>query len=268
MTPAEAYTLTEPHRTDRLYRCEAIVLHGIDFKEADRILTLYTKEQGKLSVIAKGIRKTTSRIGYGLDHLSHVRLMLAHGRTLDVVTGVELIDGHLGLAGNVEAYTYASHIAELVNRLTQERQENRRLFDLLAGSINVIAEGIDPSSVARYVEMSLFSLLGYRIELYRCVNCGRELQAIANPLSARLGGFLCPACQEEDRAAILLSVSAQKYLRLIDRGGLEQTVRRDIGDDLRRELELAMIAYARYHAEHDLTSLSVLHSLESLNPSR
>ncbi|MGH2551228.1 MAG: hypothetical protein ACRDHN_17720, partial [Thermomicrobiales bacterium] len=65
--------------------------------------------------------------------------------------------------------------------------------------------------------------------------------------------------------AMLLSVSAQKYLRLLDRGGLEQTVRRDIGEDLRRELEMAMIAYARYHAEHDLTSLSVLHSLETRN---
>lgn len=241
------------------------MLHGIDFKEADRILTLYSKEQGKLSVIAKGIRKTTSRLGYGLDHLSHVRLMLAHGRTLDVVTGVELIDGHLPLAGNVEAYSYASHIAELVNRLTQDRQENRRIFDLLCGAIKVITEGVDPCSVARYTEMSLFSLLGFKVELYLCVNCGRELQAIANPISARLGGFLCPACQEEDRGAILLSVGAQKYLRLLDRGGLEQTVRRDIGEDLRRELELAMVAYARFHAEHDLTSLTVLHSLETLN---
>jgi DNA repair protein RecO (recombination protein O) len=264
MAPAKAYNVSEPHRTERLYRCEAIVLHGIDFKEADRILTLYSKEQGKVSVIAKGIRKTTSRLGYGLDHLSHVRLMLAHGRELDVVTGVELIDGHLSLAGNVEAYAYASHIAELVNRLTQDRQENRRLFELLSGAIAVISEGVDPGSVARYVEMSLFSLLGYRIELYRCVSCDRELQAVANPLSARLGGFLCPSCQGEDRAAILLSVGAQKYLRLLDRGGLEQTVRRDINEDLRRELELAMIAYARYHAEHDLTSLNVLHSLESL----
>jgi DNA repair protein RecO (recombination protein O) len=257
--------VSEPHRTERLYRCEAIVLGGIDFKEADRILTLYSKEQGKLSVIAKGIRKTTSRLGYGLDHLSHVRLMLAQGRTLDVVTGVELIDGHLSLAGNVEAYSYASHIAELVNRLTQDRQENRRIFDLLTGSIKVISEGVDPCSVARYTEMSLFSLLGFRVELYLCVNCGRELQATANPMSARLGGFLCQACQEEDRGAMVLSVSAQKYLRLLDRGGLEQTVRRDIGEDLRRELERAMVAYARYHAEHDLTSLTVLHSLETRN---
>ncbi len=258
--------MSEPHRLDRRYRCEAIVLHGLDFKEADRILTLYTREHGKVAVIAKGIRKTTSRLGYGLDHLSQVRIMLAQGRELDVVTGVELVEGHLGLSGNVEAYAYASHLAELVNRLTQDRQENRRVFEILAGALTVVSEGVDPWAVARYTEMALFAHLGFRVELYRCVSCDRELQAIPNPLSPRLGGFLCPACQQEDRAAILLSVSAQKYLRLLDRGGLEQTVRREIGDDLRRELERAMVAYARYHAEHDLSSLSVLHSLESLSP--
>jgi DNA repair protein RecO (recombination protein O) len=248
-------------RNERLYRTEAIVLHGIDFKEADRILTLFTREQGKISVIAKGIRKPTSRLGYGLDHLSQVRIMLAHGRTLDTVTSVELLDGHLGLAGNIRAYAYASHLAELVNRLTQERQENRRVYELLAGALKVLSDGVETFAVARYFEMSLFSLLGYRIELYRCINCGRDLLAVPNALSARLGGFLCPACVQEDRSAIALSVNAQKYLRLLDRGGLEQTIRRDPSEDLREELERAMIAYARFHAEHDLSSLSVLRSL-------
>lgn len=248
-------------RNERLYRTEAIVLHGIDFKEADRILTLFTREQGKISVIAKGIRKPTSRLGYGLDHLSRVRIMLAHGRTLDTVTSVELVDGHLELAGNITAYAYASHLSELVNRLTKERQENRRIFDLLAGAISVLSDGVEPFAVARYFEMSLFSLLGYRIELYRCINCGRDLLAVPNALSARLGGFLCPACVQEDRSAIALSVNAQKYLRLLDRGGLEQTIRRDPGEDLREELERAMLAYARFHAEHDLSSLMVLRSL-------
>lgn len=254
--------MTDSARHDRLYRGEAIVLQGIDFKEADRILTIYSREHGKLSVIAKAIRKPTSRLGFGLDHLSQVRVTLAHGRTLDTVTNAELIDAHLELAGDIEGYAYASHLAELVHRLTQERQENRLLFELLAGGIRAIADGLDPFAVARYCELALFSILGFRIELYRCINCGRDLQANQNALSSRLGGFLCPNCVDEDRAASPMSVNAQKYLRLLDRGGLDQTVNRPIGPELRLELEAAMLAYAQFHAERALTSLAVLHALQ------
>jgi len=255
--------MTESSRHDRLYRGEAIVLQGIDFKEADRILTVYSREHGKLSVIAKAIRKPTSRLGFGLDHLSRVRLTLAHGRTLDTVTNVELLDPHLELSGQIEAYAYASHIAELVHRLTQERQENRTIYELLSGGIRAIADGIDPFAVARYFELALFSIVGFRVELYRCINCGRELQASEHALSARLGGFLCPLCLAEDRAAVGLSVNAQKYLRLLDRGGLDQTVNRDISIDLQRELERAMLGYARFHTERDLTCLAVLRSIQA-----
>jgi DNA repair protein RecO (recombination protein O) len=255
--------LSDATRHDRLFRGEAIVLQGIDFKEADRILTVYCREHGKLSVIAKAIRKPTSRLGFGLDHLSHVRLTLAHGRTIDTVTNAELVDAHLELSGQIEAYAYASHLAELVNRLTQERQENRQIFDLLAGGIRAIADGTDPFAVSRYCELAFFAILGFRIELYRCISCGRDLQATSNALSARLGGFLCQNCLDEDRAAVPMTVNAQKYLRLLDRGGLDQIVSRAIGDELRRELEAAMIGYARFHAERDLTSLAVLRSLQS-----
>jgi DNA repair protein RecO (recombination protein O) len=254
--------LTESPRHDRLYKCEAIVLQGIDFKEADRILTLYSREYGKISVIAKAIRKPTSRLGSSLDHLSQVRLTLAHSQNVDIVTNVELVDAHLALSGNIEAYAYASHLAELVHRLTQERQENRKAFALLAGGLKAISDGVDAFSAARFFELSLFSILGFGIELYRCVSCGRELQADVNPLSARLGGFLCPQCLDQDRAAVNMSVNAQKYMRLLDRGGLDNTIHRSIGDDLKRELEAAMLKYARAQAERELTSLVVLRSLQ------
>lgn len=255
--------MTDNQRHQRLYIVDAIVLDGLDFKEADRILTLFTREQGKIGVIAKGIRKPTSRMGYGLDHLSQSRLMLAKGRDLDVVTSVDLVDAHLGLAGDVTAYAYASHFAELVNRLTQERQANVAVFDLLANALQAVSTGVDPFAVARYFELALLSLMGYRPELYRCVVCGRDLQPVVNALSPRLGGMLCPACQIEDRAALPLSVNAQKYLRLLDRSGLAEAVKRSPSDALRRELELAMLAYARQYTERDLTSLAVLRAIEA-----
>lgn len=255
--------LSEPARQHRLYRVEAIVLGGMDFKEADRILTLFTREEGKLRVIAKGIRKPTSRLGYGLDHLARVRLQLAGGRELDVVTGVELLDGHPTLAGDVTAYAYASHVAELVDRLSVDRQTNPAVHELLVGAIAAIASGADPYPVARYSELTLFTLFGFRPELYRCVGCGADIRAAVNALSPRLGGMLCPDCQLNDRSAYPLSVDAQKYLRQLDRAGLSATMGLRIGAHVRRELEVAMLAWARHHAERELSSLAVLRQVQA-----
>ena len=239
----------------------------MDFKEADRILTLYSREEGKLRVIAKGIRRTTSRLGYGLDHLARVRLQLAGGRELDIVTGVELLDGHPTLAGDVAAYAYASHVAELVDRLSVDRQTNPAVYDLLMGAIAAIASGADPNPVARYAELTLFTLFGFRPELYRCVTCNSEIRAGVNALSPRLGGLLCPACQTIDRSAYPLSVDAQKYLRQLDRAGLTATMELRITGQVRRELEVAMVAWARHHAERDFTSLAVLRQVQAGDPS-
>jgi DNA repair protein RecO (recombination protein O) len=256
-------TLSEPARQHRLYRLEAVVLAGMDFKEADRILTLFSREEGKLRVIAKGIRKPTSRLGYGLDHLARVRLQLAGGRELDVVTGVELLDAHPALAGDVRAYAYASHVAELVDRLTVDRQANPAVFDILTGALAAITSGADPYPVARYAELSLFTLLGFRPELYACVGCGAEIGPVVNALSPRLGGLLCPACQRGEHGEYPLSVEAQKYLRHLDRAGLAATLGLNPSERARRELEWAMLAWARQHAERDFTSLAVLRQVQS-----
>ena len=90
--------------SERLYRCEAIVLGRMDLGEADRILTLYSRQHGKLRVIAKGARRPLSRLGPHLEYFSRSQLMLARGRELDVVTGAETQDAHLAIRGDLDLY--------------------------------------------------------------------------------------------------------------------------------------------------------------------
>src|SRR5512132_2963742 len=96
--------------SERLYRCEAIVLGRMDLGEADRILTLYSREHGKLRAIAKGARRPLSRLGPHLEYFTHAHLMLARGRELDVVTSAETEDAHLSLHHDIEAFGHASHM--------------------------------------------------------------------------------------------------------------------------------------------------------------
>src|SRR5687768_6068373 len=141
MSQAKPESETESATTrtaDRLYRCEAIVLARMDFGEADRILTLYSRQHGKFSAIAKGARRPLSRLGPHLEYFNHAKLMLARGRELDVVTGAETEDAYLGIRTDLDAYGHASHMVEILSRLTQDRQQNEAVFDLLARSLRLL----------------------------------------------------------------------------------------------------------------------------------
>jgi len=260
----ESASATKTGRTgasDRLYRCEAIVLSRMDFGEADRILTLYSRQLGKLRVIAKGARRPLSRLGPYLEYFSRVQLMLARGRELDVVTGAETIDAHLGIRGDLDAYGHASHMVEILNRLTEDRQENAAVFDLLGSSLKLLGDGVEPFHVTRHYELVLMTLLGFRPELYHCVECRASLRQAPHAFSAATGGFLCEACRGRESGTRLVSVEAQKYLRAVDRGGLATTVRLRVDESLRGELEGLLGAHLRHLAERELGSLRVWRAL-------
>src|SRR5680860_1697969 len=123
------------HERERNYRVEAIVLGRREYAETDRIVTLFSREIGKVTVIAKGARKPTARSGPALEYFARGRFMLARGRDLDVVTSAELLERPEQLGDNLTRLAYASHMAELTGRLAQEGQEFPLLYDLLVRSL-------------------------------------------------------------------------------------------------------------------------------------
>lgn len=248
-------------RREHVYRTDALVIGRFDLGEVDRIFTLYTPKLGKFRVIAKGVRRPSSRLAPHLELLSESRLMLAKGRDLDVVTGGETIDGHWGLRSDLEAYGNACYLAELLNQLTEDRQEQPGAYELLTRSIRLLAEGVDDFAVTRHYELALLNTLGFGPRLYECAHCGEPIQAVENSLSARLGGVLCPACRNSDLSAPPLSVNAQKYLRLLDRSGLAAAAGIEVDLATAATLERALTQFVRHHAERETRSLPVIHAL-------
>jgi DNA repair protein RecO (recombination protein O) len=249
--------MNQPLR-DRLYRTRAIVLQSRDLGEADRIFVVFSTDRGKLSIIAKGARRSKSRLGPSLDYFSEVDLNLTRGRELDVVTGVLSVNQHPNLREDIDAYGHAAHCAELVRDLTEEHQENTRVFDLLSSSLTLLNDGVDPWHVSRHFELGLLAALGYRPELLHCVQCGAELEAVPNAFSSQYGGMLCTNCAGIDRASLMLSVNAQKYLRTMARSGLASIIALSPSERERHEIGQAMMTYLRYVGERDFASLHVL----------
>lgn len=247
---------------ERLYKTEAIVLSRMALGEADRILTIFTPRHGKVRVIAKGVRRPTSRLGPHLEYFAKVSLMLARGRDLDVVTGAETVELHLNLRTDLAAFGHASHISELLLRLTEDRQELEEPYELLSGSLRLLNEGVDPFAVTRHFELALLGMLGYRPELYSCVTCEQVMPEAPNRFIPSRGGMTCPSCAGGDSAGMMLSVHAQKYVRTLDRHGLAAAIRLTLSAELRAEVERFATTYIRFFTERDLQSLRIWHEME------
>src|ERR687886_1213367 len=131
----------------RLYRTPAIVLKRMDLGEADRILTLYTRDHGKLRAVAKGVRRTTSRSAGHLELFTLADVLLAQGRELDVVSQADTITAFRRVREDVILTSHAYYLAELTDLLTEDRSENRVVFTTLAESFADLESQHDPRLV-------------------------------------------------------------------------------------------------------------------------
>lgn len=240
--------------TDRTLRVDAVVLRHADWGEADRLLWLYTREQGKLRAVAKGARKPRSRKAGHLQPFTRVALMLARGRDLWIVTQAETIDAYLPLREDLHLTGQASYALELVDRFTYEDGENRSLYDLLASTLARLAAGDDVFLAMRFFEIRLLDFLGFRPELFICVSCGQEILAVNQFFSAQQGGALCPRCGPGVAGARPVSMEALKYLRHMQRSAYPDLRRARIPLGVQKEIEALLQHYLTYLLERGLNS--------------
>ena len=181
----------------RTSKSQVVVLRSIRYGEADRILHLYSAEQGRIGAIAKGVRKTKSRFGARLEPLSHVELMLHHGAgELHTITGVELLRSHHTIREEPYRLNVGLIGAEAMLRLHGEPEANERAFEALTRFLDVLDE-IEPSAdrpaldpLVLSFQLKLLWLSGYLPHVTSCVECGATGELAG--FSARAGGAVCP----------------------------------------------------------------------------
>ncbi|HJW21095.1 MAG TPA: DNA repair protein RecO [Candidatus Limnocylindrales bacterium] len=251
----------------RRYTTEAIVLSRFDYAEADRILTLITPGGGKLKAIAKGIRRPTSRIGGSLEPFAELRLALAHGRTFDVVTQVEVIHPWLRLRDDLLSFGTASYLAELADGTLEERHAAEAVYLMLKRAYEILDAGMAPARVARWFEMRLADELGVRPEVDRCVECGRLLGAEERyRWVPPLGGVLCERCPGPPHERVALSLEALKLLKAYQRLDIEALATLRLRPETEREVETAMREFLAYSLDRSPRSLAFLDEVRAERP--
>jgi DNA repair protein RecO (recombination protein O) len=249
-----------PHR-ERVYRTESIVLRRTDFGEADRLLTVFTPERGKLRLIAKGARKPTSRKSGHVELFSRGQFLVAVGRELDIVTQAETLEPFLALREDLLRTTYAYYVADLADAFTADRDENRPLYELLNDAFGWLCVADDLPLFARYYELHLLGLVGYQPQLFVCSGCRNRLEPEVNHLSAADGSVFCPECGHDRSGASELSVNALKVMRFLQTREWETCRHLRLSPASHAEVERTMHHYITYHLERKPKSVDFIYRL-------
>jgi len=251
-------------RSEHSLRVEAVVLRHSDYGEADRILTLYTSQLGKTRAIVKGARKLTSRKAGHLEPFTHVKLQLSTGRDLFIVAQADTMDVYFPLREDLLLTGHASYVIELLDRFTYEDNlENPTLFRLLTETLSRLASKSDPWLAIRYYEIRLLDELGFRPQLFECVNCGCEIQAEDQFFSFSAGGVICPTCGNGLPNLPRISVEALKYLRHFQRSSYRDASRARPSLEVQKEAETLMQGYFTYLLERELNTPGFLKRIKT-----
>jgi DNA repair protein RecO (recombination protein O) len=192
----------------RTYKTEAVVLRSIRLGEADRVLHLYTLDQGRIGAVAKGVRRTKSRFGARLEPLSHVELLLHRGSgELQTVTGVDLVRAHAPTREQPYRLSVGLIGAEAMLRLFTEQEGNAKAFRALTRFLDLL-DDLEPRAhraeldpIALSFQLKLLWVSGYLPHLTTCANCGAEPPLHGYSPSA--GGAVCRACAASTNARAL-----------------------------------------------------------------
>ena len=241
-------------RVERTLKVDAVVLRHTDWGEADRLLTLFSREQGKLRAIAKGVRKIQSRKAGHLEPFTRVAIMLAKGQDLWIVTQAEAIDLYQPIREALQKMGQAAYVVELLDRFTYEEGQNWQLYKLLTETLERLSAGEDDFLPVKYYEMRLLDMMGYRPLLFECAACGEEITARDQYFSADQGGVLCPKCVHRGQSQRQISVEALRYLRHIQRSTYKEAARANPPPAIRQEMDTLQNYYLTYLLERKLNS--------------
>jgi DNA repair protein RecO (recombination protein O) len=209
------------------YSVEAVVLRMRALGEADRIVTFFSRERGKQSAVARGVRKTQSKFGARLDFFSRVALMLHTGKSLDVITSVQTVNSIWEQLVDPDAYAAASYVAESIDSLSEPDLAVPELYEALSEFQAALASRSDCDALLAAMDLRVLNALGFAPELDSCARCGavlgrRPLKGGRAHMSPQACGLLCDACTRELRADTqaaaaaggLLSLSTREFAQL------------------------------------------------------
>ncbi|HHW67300.1 DNA repair protein RecO [Defluviitalea raffinosedens] len=243
-------------------KSKGIVLKEINVGEADKILKIFTKLKGKISVSAKGARKSKSRLTAGTQMFSYCDFLIHQGKNYNIIQQLEVIHTFHGIREDIIKLTYASYFFELLDSVLEEEQVNEDLLLLTLKTLSVLEKtNRNPKLIAKIYELRLMASIGYMPEMFQCVNCGG--QEDIHRFSSRLGGILCNDCSNKDHYSHKMSRGTWYTIQYILSSDLSELFKFDLDEKILEELDKITQSYLAYHIEKSFKTLDFLREVQN-----
>jgi len=244
-------------------KTEVVIIGSMNLGEADKLVTFFSLERGKLRGVAKNARKSFRRFGAGLELFTHARLHLYEKEHQELIRieSADIISQHFDMTDDLDRMAAGSVILELVREIAPEGERNVHAFLLLAHILHLLNEGVDPMFLLRIFEIRFLSLLGFQPKLDKCLSCGcaAERQMIFYGLK---GGVLCPDCiVSSGEEQIRLSPGAIGFYYHALRMDLGKVTRLKPSADIMRELDRVFTSHTLHILGKRLRSAEFLKSV-------
>ena len=243
-----------------LESAEAIVLDVFDLHDQDRIVTLLTRERGKVRGVAQAARRKYSRFSGQLQPLAKVRALWFEkpGRDLVRLSSVELVRTAERMMRDLEGILLAGYLAEHMTEFAQENEESDHLFRLLDSTIEALSAGVDRDLATRYFEAWVLRLGGIFPPPVECPSCGREVNGNGAVLPQEGDGLLCAECGNETPGGLRVSVGAIAFLLRTTNTSLLKMAKEGVTSQVLSEVREINMRVRRSFLQRELKSYRVM----------
>ncbi|MEC1155300.1 DNA repair protein RecO [Cytobacillus horneckiae] len=224
-----------------LEKCEGIVIRTVNYGESNKIVTLFTREWGKVGVMARGAKKPSSRLSAVTQPFTYGHFLVQRGKGLGGLQQGDIIQSMRSIKEDIFLTAYVSYIVDLLDKGTEEKRPNPFLFELVMQSIQLINEGNDPEIITNIFEMKMLNQLGLYPVLNQCAICKNTDGEFS--FSIREGGLICHRCLEKDPYHYKISPATVKLLRLFYYFDLSRLGNISVKDMTKAELKKIISAY-------------------------
>ncbi|NMB34207.1 MAG: DNA repair protein RecO [Clostridium sp.] len=238
-----------------------IVIKEVNTGEADRIITIFSKDRGKILGFAKGARRPQSRLVAGTQLLCYSDFMLFKGRDMYYVSSCDIIEPFYDIRNDLERLTYASHMNELIGDVVQAEQSATDILQLFLNSLYMLSKtDKSPLQIVRVFELRLLSVLGYAPVVNGCISCGNfEFDNML--FSFQDCGFLCGDCALEGKNTLRISEGAAKALNYIIYSRVNNLFNFEVSLGVLRELGKISERFIRERLEKNYKKLDFIKTL-------
>lgn len=256
---------------EETHSAKAIILDKKPFREYDAIVSVFCLDKGRLDLVARGAKKSSSKLAGHIEPITLSNIMIARGRRYDYLAAAINENSFINIKNDFDKINTAGRAINIFKKLIKENEKDENLFYLLCDFLNILNSSKPPptlklrgaSKTPAYAEategrqnlklffpfftLKLLTQSGYRPELHDCVICKKKIVPNNNKFDLFKGGAVCGGCGRGGKNTVIISDNCIKALRIVINSDFEKLIKLKIDNKLEKEVEKIINAFYKYN---------------------